>query len=155
MITTETAVQSKYGWHPCNVETFHKLKNIHRVYWESVYRLAAYHRWERKAPQNRVQRFDGKGPDGKPIPLVPPRPINAPAFTTLMYMQEYKSYHDGKGNWNYKHPFTLTRPAILPDVMAAVYDYQNARRPRDKAEEVVPLSLTKEQIDALYAKAME
>lgn len=148
----QTAVKGKYGWHPCDVATFAKLKAIHRAYWESVYRLAAYHRWERKAPQNRVQKYEGKGADGKRLPLNPHRPINAPAMTPFMYMESYQSYTDGKGNVNCKNPFTLTRPSLLAEVMDVVQDYQNARQPKAKPEEVFALRLTTERIDALYAK---
>ena len=50
MNATENVIQGKYGYHPCAIDVYHKLKAIHRVYWESVYRLAAYHRWNRKEP---------------------------------------------------------------------------------------------------------
>jgi hypothetical protein len=49
--------QSKYGFHPCDYETYKKLKFLHKHYWQTLYDFHAWWRWERKDEDNR------KGPE--------------------------------------------------------------------------------------------
>ena len=46
--------KSRCGHHPCNHETFLKLKKVHKAYSESRRLLAKHRRWSTKLPQNRV-----------------------------------------------------------------------------------------------------
>jgi hypothetical protein len=46
--------QSRWGYHPCDFPTFLKLKRIHKVFWVGLRKLAAWERWHRKLPHNRV-----------------------------------------------------------------------------------------------------
>lgn len=59
------AVKGRWGWYPCDYQTYLKLKEIKKRYWESVYADARYKRWERKLPKNRK----GAEPP-KPCPIV-------------------------------------------------------------------------------------
>ncbi len=54
MNSTRNENQSRWGFHPCNYELFHKLKRLHRWYWQTVYDFHRWHRWWRKEVQNRV-----------------------------------------------------------------------------------------------------
>jgi hypothetical protein len=46
--------QSRWGHHPCDYHVFLKLKRIHKAYWQGLRKLAAWRRWQRKLPANRV-----------------------------------------------------------------------------------------------------
>jgi hypothetical protein len=58
------AVKGRWGFYPCEYETYLKLKRIKKRYWETVYAETRYNRWERKLPKNR------KGPEPIFCPLV-------------------------------------------------------------------------------------
>lgn len=47
------SLQSRWGHHPCNRDTFLKLKAIHKAFWWHVRRSVAAERWEAKRPENR------------------------------------------------------------------------------------------------------
>jgi hypothetical protein len=51
---TMQVFQSRWGFHPCDYQLFLKLKRIHKAYWEGLRKLAAWQRWHRKLPANRV-----------------------------------------------------------------------------------------------------
>jgi len=59
------AVKGRFGWHPCDYETYLKLKVIKKRFWETVYAAARYERWHNKFPHNRK----GKEPE-KYCPLI-------------------------------------------------------------------------------------
>lgn len=46
--------QSRWGFHPCDYQTFLKLKRLHRWYWQTLYDFHRWHRWQRKDATNRV-----------------------------------------------------------------------------------------------------
>jgi hypothetical protein len=48
--------KSRWGYHPCDYETFMRLKKLHKWVWEQRYAYARWRRWSRKEPQNRVVR---------------------------------------------------------------------------------------------------
>jgi hypothetical protein len=53
--------RSRWGHHPCNYETYWKLRRLHKAYYEGLTLLARWRRWRAKRPHNR------KGPE----PVVP------------------------------------------------------------------------------------
>ena len=55
------AFRSRWGYHPCNYETYRKLRKLHKAYWEGRRLLAKWHRWKAKRPHNRT----------RPEPVVP------------------------------------------------------------------------------------
>lgn len=52
--------------------------------------MAAWNRWNRKEPQNRVQRFAGRGTDGKRLPLVPPVPLPEPKLPPFVKKMDHR-----------------------------------------------------------------
>ena len=157
--TVSNIHQSKWGFHPCDVETYRKLKVIHKVYWESVFRMAAWSRWDRKHPQNRLQRFQGRGPDGKRIPLVPPIPLPEPTLPPFVVKTDHKrtvKTHVGDCK-QYKGPIydlEWSTVKLDPNIFSLVEDFQKARTPSIESQ-VRPLINSIEKIDAYYAKAQE
>ncbi len=53
--------KSRWGFHPCDYETFLKLRRIHKAYHAGLILLARWRRWRAKMPHNR------RGPE----PVVP------------------------------------------------------------------------------------
>lgn len=55
--------ESKRGFHPCNFEDFKKIKLLYKYYWRAKIASAAWNRWSRKLPKNRVvkRKIPGKG----------------------------------------------------------------------------------------------
>lgn len=157
--TVSNVHQSKWGFHPCDVETYRKLKVIHKVYWESVFRMAAWNRWDRKHPQNRLQRFQGKDADGKRIPLVPPIPLPEPTLPPFVVKTDHKrtvKTHVGDCK-QYKGPIYDVEWSTLkldPNIFSLVEDFQKARTPSIESQ-VRPLINSIEKIDAYYVKAQE
>jgi len=61
------SLQSRWGHHPCNRETFLKLKALHKSFWSHLRRSVAAERRLAKLPENRR----GKCPDFFPVFSVP------------------------------------------------------------------------------------
>lgn len=45
--------RSRWGYHPCNFETYRKLRRLHKAYYEGLRLLARWKRWRAKKPHNR------------------------------------------------------------------------------------------------------
>lgn len=45
--------KSRWGFHPCDYETFRKLRRVHKAYHEGLRLLARWRRWTAKRPHNR------------------------------------------------------------------------------------------------------
>lgn len=56
MTTMQNTFKSRFGFHPCDHETYLKLKKLYKSYWKSLYREGDWERWNRKEPQNRIIR---------------------------------------------------------------------------------------------------
>ncbi len=61
--TCDTTLRSRWGYHPCNRETFLKLKRLHKAFWQQVRKYVAHERWTAKRPENR------RGPEPRFCPL--------------------------------------------------------------------------------------
>ena len=132
--------KSRWGFHPCNYETYLKLKEISKYYYKARAMLYDYVRWERKDPQNRIIRkwirddqghkcgFEVVGP--KPEPKVCP-----------LFMRK----GEDKRFWCPAY-FGWDNPGS-----SFLEDYQNARYPKPE-DQVKPLKHTPQQIDEFLAK---
>lgn len=115
--------KSKYGFHPCDYQTFRKLKAIHKWYWKALRDIADWERWSRKLPKNRVIRRWIRDKYGRKIGFEivgsKPEPKCCPFFA------------------RHNHEW--------------IEDYQIARRPRPK-DDVKPLHHTVDQIEQMYLR---
>lgn len=136
MTQTFTAVKGRFGFYPCDFDTFLKIKKLHSFYWKALRRNAEWERWYRKAPQNRVLRKwfrDEKGrKTGSEIVGPKPEPKCYPVFTE-------SNHYVAKGGHALKD-------------LGIREAYNNARTPREKAEDVAPLNLSVEKIDKMLAE---
>src|SRR5262249_21733788 len=80
---------SRWGFHNSDYQTYRKLKVLNFLYLDPLRRAAAWQRWERKEPHNRVRRRK----DGTREPL--PEPAISPLFSTKVR----KTTHYWKGKF--------------------------------------------------------
>ena len=78
-LTTTATVdvfESRWGFHPCDYQTFRKLKFLKKCFFQTLRDEADWERWARKDPQNRVIRRWKRSPEGRKIgfEVVGPRP---------------------------------------------------------------------------------
>jgi hypothetical protein len=122
--------QSKWGYHPCDYETYQKLRKINYVRYLSIKMQAAWNRWRRKEPQNRVIRKWTRNADsqrtGYEIIGPRPEPERCPVFSD---------------KWSLT--YSIER------------DYENAKVPRRNKEDVQALRLSKDDINELYEECIE
>jgi len=53
MSNSTNTFQSRFGFHPCDRQTFLKLKALKKYYWQTVRDFHRWWRWQRKLPHNR------------------------------------------------------------------------------------------------------
>jgi hypothetical protein len=119
--------EGRWGWHPCDYQTFRKLKLLHKYYWITVRKFSNWKRWDRKDPKNRVIRqwdTDEKGRPYRKVIAEIPEPKYCPFFVYSKYGR-----------------LMLTDHKIIEN-------YRNARYPVAK-DAVKPLSLSVAQIDKM------
>jgi len=56
MSTINNELKSRWGYHPCDYETFQKLRVIKKYYYKNLHVIAERDRWLDKEPQNRVRK---------------------------------------------------------------------------------------------------
>ncbi len=139
--------QSRWGFHPCDYETFRLLKALHKRYWQAVRQVAAWQRWNRKLPRNRVVRQWLRDTAGRKIAsrIVGPHP--EPPLCPLFCRKEKVLRH-------FTPEGQLVREGVLVD-QVTLHDpgillaYREARRPKASPDQVQPLSLSVEEIRGL------
>ena len=145
------AHSSKWGWHPCDYQTYRLLKELHRLCERARRQFAAWQRWRRKLPHNRVLRRTVVNETGVKIgvEVVGPRPEPElpPLFCVPRRMLTYWS-EDGR-------PLKTGRPVEIVefDDHGVPDAYQAARRPVAAETAVQPLRLTAEEVRRLAEKA--
>ncbi len=134
----DTTYESRWGHHPCDKETYFKLKELQRCYWEAVRAEHEWERWNRKDPQNRVIREkirDEKGRiTGSNVIGPRPEPVRSKLF--------YKTYKVPAWNGSEREVTTFEYADIVTDC-------RKARTPVADPNKVPKLSLTIKEIDNL------
>ncbi len=142
--------KGKYGWYPCDWETYRKLKALNMDYDKALHQKAAWDRWDRKEPQNRVMRAKLKDNNGKVVGYAAPVPLPEPALTSLFCKKVVKNVKWGKKGQYYKDGKDETFVEMV--TMPIFEDYWKARYPVAGEEGVSPLSLKLDVIKELYDK---
>ena len=134
--------KSAWGFHPCSFEEFAQLRSL----WKSVLlrrrQVAAWGRWNAKAPHNRVQRERIRDPAGRVVGYTVPVPLPEPPLPVVACRKVTRP--SGKVEVELAGP----SGAALRRLQEA---YRLARRPRVTASEVEALPVTKEELDAWRA----
>jgi hypothetical protein len=146
------AFRSRWGWHPCDYETYLLLKKLHGLYQQALRRYAAWQRWQRKRPHNRVLRRRIRDARGRTIgkEVIGPWP-EPPLPGPFCVRRRVLTQRDPDGR-PLKDP-RLVEEVIFDD-LGVGEGYRAARRPAPTEAEVKPLRLTAEAIRHLLSLAL-
>ena len=143
-MTTETQKnvhEGKYGFYPCNYENYQKIRRLYGYYLLALSRAADMTRWSRKQPQNRVLRRWIKDQQGRRCgcQIIGPRPQPeaVPIFTEKTKRKSWSGLDLGE-------QISIINSHIEQN-------YRSARYPVQRAEDVIPLTLTEAEIDSMLA----
>jgi hypothetical protein len=143
--------QSRWGFHPCDYQTYRKLKSLNQVYRQAIRMAHAWARWKRKDPHNRVLRRRIRNEKGQTIayePLVSvPEPRICPVFAPKIVEIRHV---DKKGNLSREG---FPEEKVVTDDLRIPADYASARKPVANPTEVQPLHHTLAELEELYEKA--
>lgn len=140
--------KSRFGFHPCSYEMFLKLKALNRMYWEALHQQAAWHRWERKEPHNRVIRPRIRNSKGEVVAYGATIPRPEPKLNSFLEKVTYQTRQDRQGQWQ-RTAISREKVVFKEGWGKVLSDYSNARYAKPTPEEVKPLELSIEQIDKL------
>jgi hypothetical protein len=118
------AHRSRWGFHPCDLATWRRLRRLRLLWFGSLRRLAAWQRWNHKLPHNRVIRRRVRGADGRPIGWEVMGPCREPAVPEFAVREQ----------WG--------RRVIDHDWVEACY--RQAKRPAPEPVEVWPAARVRE-----------
>ena len=111
------------------------LKELNRLWFAARRAAAAWRRWHRKLPHNRVRRRRLRDEQGRTIGYGPPEPVPepvlSPAFCRMVEL-----------------PSGRQKVMLSDDGIESAY--RLARRPKLAPEDVVPLPITEEKIRRLF-----
>ena len=143
--------RSRWGFHPCDYQTFRKLKLLNQVYLRAVRLEHAWTRWKRKEPHNRVLRRRIRNEKGQTISYEPPLPLPEPTICQVFSQKVAETLHvDRKGNV-FREGFLEEK--VVTDDLWIPADYATARRPALDPSAVQALHLSVTAIEELYEKA--
>ena len=124
---TPVICQGKWGYYPASRETFLKLKELHKWYYETLRNLGTWVRWTRKTKHR-------SGPEPKHC------------HTFVVDKWEMRKYINKEGFTGYRwYPKTRFDCGVCEA-------YQTARMPKKTAEEVVQLKISEAEINRLHAE---
>jgi hypothetical protein len=142
------AHQGKYGWYPCDLGTYHKLKAINLAFDQAVHKMKAWERWERKDPKNRVIRRKLKDSTGQVVGYGLAEPMPEPELCPVFCKKVVKKVNFDKAS-NY-HKDGINRTFVELAESSVYADYRKARYPVASEAEVMPLDISEVRIDKLY-----
>jgi hypothetical protein len=143
--------QGKYGWYPCDIDTYRKLKKLNMAYTKAQHEKAAWDRWDRKEPQNRVMRGKLKNSSGQVVGYQAPLPMPEPELTSIFCKKVVRNVKWGKKGQFYKDGKDETYVELTD--LPIYQDYRNARYPVAGEEGVSEFSSSKlDLINELHAK---
>src|SRR5262245_25308578 len=134
--------KSRWGFHPCSFEEFAELRSLWRLVLSRRQQVAAWRRWNAKAPHNRATRERIRDPAGRVVGYTVPVPLSEPPLPAVACRKVTRP--SGKVEVELAGP----SGAALRRLQEA---YRLARRPRATAAEVEALPVTQEEIAAWRA----
>lgn len=138
--------RSKWGFHPCDYQTYLLLKELNRLYEKAKRAYAAWRRWARKLPHNRVMRRWLRNPEGQRIGRQALGPQPEPRLPRL-FCTRTQVVQSTTGN--------RLGVRVAFDGLGVPAAYRTARTPVACAEAVRPLPWTAEEMRWLLEQATE
>jgi hypothetical protein len=143
--------QSRWGFHPCDYETYRKLRFLNQLYLKAVRMAHAWERWKRKDPHNRVMRRRIRNEKGQTIGYEPPVPRPEPSICSVFSQKVFEQCHvDKKGSFSREG---FMEEKVVTDGHWIPAAYASARIPVADPAEVRHLAHTPAQLEELYEKA--
>jgi hypothetical protein len=145
------AHHARWGWYPCDYETYRLLKALNRLCEQAQRQYAAWQRWRRKAPHNRVLRRavvdDGGNKVGTEVVGPSSEPVLPPLFCFRRQVWTNWS-EDGR-------PLKAARlvDSVEFDDHGIEETYHRARRPVATEQQVERLPLSAEEVRRLAEQA--
>ncbi len=136
--------RSRWGWHPCDYATFALLKRLHAAYWTALRQYAAWKRWHRKMPHNRVLRRRIRGAEGCKVGVEVVSPWPEPPLPALFCTRRQVLTYRGEDGRPLKEGRTVEE--VVFDDLGIPEAYRAARRPKEGYKEVTPLRLMAEDL---------
>jgi hypothetical protein len=133
--------QSRWGFHPLSLEEFRELRWLWRAVLIRRRRVAAWRRWNAKAPHNRVTRERVRDAAGRVVGYGPPVPVPEPPLPALACRKVTRP--SGKVEIEFAGPSGK-------ELRRLQEAYRQARRPCPTAE-VVALPVTMAEVAAWKA----
>lgn len=91
--------RSRWGFHPCDYQTYRKLRFLNQVYLQAIRLAHGWARWKRKDPHNRVIRRRIRNEKGQTIGYEPPVPLPEPRICSAFSRKVFEQRHaDKQGN---------------------------------------------------------
>lgn len=118
--------QGRFGFHSADYETYKKLKFLYKHYWQTVYQIARWRRWDRKTV-HQIGPEPSKGTE---------------AFVN--YKGRWVKFVNKEGFSGMRHE------SVWADDRGIVKAFHNARMPQKEEKDVIPLGVNIEFIDKLY-----
>lgn len=147
------AHRSRWGWYPCDYQTFQLLKKLNARCTRAQRDYAAWRRWQRKKPSNRVLRekiVDDQGCKvGSQVVGPRPEPPLDPLFCTRQKVVQYR----GAGGQQLRESAAGERVSFADLGIPEAYGL--ARRPVPDESLVRPLNLTAEEVRRLAEQAVQ
>jgi hypothetical protein len=144
------AYRSKWGYHPCDYETFVLLKLLNARWLAAQRGYAQRRRWFRKKPANRVMRRCLRDSQGRKIGREIVGPLSEPRVCPLFCERASVICH-----WSQSGEFLPSGRTVDGFALCAELGipeaYRAARTPLPSVEAVRPLSLTAAEIRRLAA----
>jgi hypothetical protein len=145
------AHRSRWGWHSCDYQTFLVLKELNKLCERAQHLHAAWCRWQRKAPHNRVSRRAVVDEQGHKVgrEVVGPRP-EPPLPALFCVRRSVRTLWSADGK-------PLKEGRLVEKIEFADHGipeaYRVARKPAATEAEVVALRLTAEEVRRLLERA--
>jgi len=143
--------QSRWGFHPCDYQTYRKLKFLNQVYLQAVRLAHAWARWKRKDPHNRVIRRRIRNEQGDVIGYEPSVPLPEPSICPVFAQKFVEKRHvDKKGNFS-REGFMAEK--VVTDGHWIPAAYATARKPVAEPSEVQPFGYPLAKLEELCEQA--
>jgi len=169
--STENKVyQSAWGFHPCDKDTYIKLRKLNHWFLKAQIKAAEWNRWNRKDKQNRVIRKFIRNDQGQKIGAEIIGPKTEPNLDSIFCKIDKETSCYSRYDWtrtaqtywlrkikfgeSTREEYCFYLTGLYVNSFGIDKDYQNAKRPRTE-ENVQPLKNSVEQINTLYEKVLE
>ncbi len=129
--------KSRWGFHPCSFEEFRELRELWRAVLVRRRQVAAWRRWNAKAPHNRVTRRRIRDSARRVVGYALGVPIPEPPLPAVACRKVARP--SGKVEVEFAGPSGR-------DLRRLQEAYRLARRPRATAAEVEPLPVAREEV---------